>query len=51
VGEITKKVIKLLGETSENPKCHLHIPQFKKNIHVLSIIVQNILEKEGCEGK
>ncbi len=24
----------LLGETSENPKCHLHIPQFKKGIHV-----------------
>jgi hypothetical protein len=33
LGEKMKKVIKPLGETTnENPKCHLHIPQPKKNI-------------------
>jgi len=34
-----------MGETSENPKCHLHIPQFKKGNHLLNIIVQSILKK------
>ncbi len=27
---------------NENPKCHLHIPQPRKGIYVLNIIVQNI---------
>jgi hypothetical protein len=52
LGEKTKKVIKPLGEImNENPKCHLHIPQPKKGIYLLNIIVQGILEKKGCEGK
>jgi hypothetical protein len=51
-GARTKKVIKLLNKTmNECPKCHLHIPQPRKGIYVLNIIVQNILEKKGCEGK
>jgi hypothetical protein len=49
VREKTKNIIRLLGETSENPKCHLHIPQFKKGIHVLNIIVQGILEKKDVK--
>jgi hypothetical protein len=50
--EITKKIIRPLSETTnENPKCHLHIPQSKKGIYVLNIIIQNILEKKRCEGK
>jgi len=33
-GERTKNVIRLLGKTmSENPKCHLQIPQPKKGIY------------------
>jgi hypothetical protein len=48
LGEKTKKVIKPLGEAmSENPKCHLHIPQPRKGIYVLNIIIQNILDKRG----
>jgi hypothetical protein len=42
-----KKVIRLLHETtSENPKSQMHIPQPKKGIYVLNIIIHNILEKE-----
>jgi hypothetical protein len=44
-----KEVIRLSGKTSENPKCHLHIPQFKKGIHVLNIIVQGILKKKDVK--
>ncbi len=41
-----KKVIRLLCKTTnENPKYHLHIPQLKKGIYVLNIIIQNILKK------
>jgi hypothetical protein len=36
---------------SENPKSHLHIPQFLKIIYLLNIIIQNTLEKRGCKGK
>ncbi len=36
---------------SENPKCHLHIPQLRKGIYVLNIIVQGLLEKRKSEGK
>ncbi len=36
---------------SENPKYHLHIPQPRKGIYVLNIIIQNILEKIRNEGK
>ncbi len=36
----------LCQTTSENPRCHLHIPQLKKNIYVLNIIVQKIMEKK-----
>jgi hypothetical protein len=35
---------------NENPKCHLHIPQPRKGIYVLNIIIQSILEKKS-EGK
>jgi hypothetical protein len=50
--EKMKKVIKPLNKiTSENPKCHLHIPQPTKGIYVLNIIIQNMMEKRGCEGK
>jgi hypothetical protein len=39
-GEKTKKVIRPLDEImSENPKCHLHIPQPRNDIYVLNIIV------------
>jgi hypothetical protein len=49
--EIMKKVIRPLGQTmSENPKCHLHIPNLGK-VYVLNIIVQGIMEKNVCEGK
>jgi len=52
VGEKMKKVIKLLCETtSENPKCHLHIPQPRRGIYVLNIIVQGLLDKKRSEGK
>jgi hypothetical protein len=37
--------------TNENPKCHLHIPQPKKGINVLNIIVESVLEKKKCERK
>jgi len=41
-----------LGETtSENPQCHLHIPEPRKGIYVLNIIIQGILEKRRCEEK
>jgi len=36
---------------NENPKCHLHIPQSRKGIYVLNIIIQNILDKRRSEGK
>jgi hypothetical protein len=43
-GERTKKVIRPLCETmNENPKCQLHIPQLKKGIYVLNIIIQCLL--------
>jgi hypothetical protein len=35
-----------VGKKNEN----LHIPQLKKGIYVLKIVVQSILEKIGCEG-
>ncbi len=51
-GERTKKVIRPLCETmNENPKCHLHIPQPRKGIYVLNIIVQGLLEEKRSEGK
>jgi hypothetical protein len=51
LGGKRKKVIKLLSETmNESPKKHLHIPQSKKGIYVLNIVVQNILEKRRCGG-
>jgi hypothetical protein len=32
-----------MGETmNESPKSHLHIPQLKKDIYVLNIIVQSL---------
>ncbi len=34
---------------SENPKCHLHIPQPRKGIHVMNIIIQNIIKKENVK--
>jgi hypothetical protein len=38
--EKVKKVIKPLSKiTSENPKCHMHIPQPRKVIYVLNIII------------
>ncbi len=41
-----------MGETrNENPKCYLHIPQLKKDIYVLNIIIQSIMGKKKCEGK
>jgi len=47
MGGIMEKVINLMGKTTnENLKCHLHIPQFKKNICVLNIIIQIIMEKK-----
>jgi hypothetical protein len=47
-----KKVIKPLSKiTSENLICHLHIPQHRKGISLLNIIIQNIMEKRKCEGK
>jgi hypothetical protein len=39
------------NEWIENPKCHLYIPQPRKNIYVLNIIIQNLLEKRRSEGK
>jgi hypothetical protein len=51
VGEMMKKVIRPLCETmNENPKCHLHIPQSRKGIYVLNIIIQN-MDKRRNEGK
>jgi hypothetical protein len=47
-----KKVIRSLHETmNENPKYHLHIPQPRKGIYVMNVIIQTILEKKRCEGK
>jgi len=52
VREKTKKVIRPLGEImNDNSKCHLYIPQLKKDIYVLNIIIQGLLEKRRCEGK
>jgi hypothetical protein len=35
-----------MGETmNESPKCHLHIPQLKKDIYVLNIIVQSLFRE------
>jgi len=51
VGEKMKNLKLLCKIMSENPKCHMHIPQFKKNIYVLNIIIQSILEKKGSEKK
>jgi len=31
---------------NESFKCHLHIPQPKKGIYVLNIVIQNILGKK-----
>jgi len=50
--KIKIKVIKPLSKiTSENPICHLNIPQPRKGIYLLNIIIQNIMEKRRCEGK
>jgi hypothetical protein len=35
----------------KNLECHLHIPQLKKGIHVLNIIIQGLLKKKRCEKK
>jgi hypothetical protein len=52
MGEIMKINKLFMHETmSENPKYHLHIPQPRKGIYVLNIIIQNILEKIRNEGK
>jgi hypothetical protein len=51
-GERIKKIIRPLNKTTnENPKCHLHIPQPRKGIYVLNIIIQNLLEKKRSERK
>jgi len=51
-GEKTKKVIKPLCKiTSDNPKCHLHIPQPKKGIYVLNIIIQGLLETKKVKER
>jgi hypothetical protein len=51
-GEKTKKVIRPLCKTiSENLKYHLHIPQLRKDIYVLNIIIQSFLKKRRSEGK
>jgi hypothetical protein len=40
MGGRMKKVIRpLCKTTSDNPKYHLHIPQLKKGIYVLNIII------------
>jgi len=36
---------------NENFKCHPHIPQPRKGIYVLNIIIQNLLKKRRNEGK
>jgi hypothetical protein len=36
---------------SENPKSHLHIPQPRKGIYALNIIIHNILEKKQVMKK
>jgi len=36
---------------NENPKCHMHIPQSRKNIYMLNIIIQRILKKKRSEKK
>ncbi len=50
-GERMRKVIRPLHETTNNPKSHLHIPQPKKGIYVLNIIIHNIMEKRTSDGK
>jgi len=50
--EKTKKVMRPLGEImSDNSKCHLYIPQLRKDIYVLNIIVQGFFREKRCEGK
>lgn len=34
----------------ENPKCYLYIPQPRKGIYALNIIIQNILDKKKMKG-
>jgi len=41
----------LFETISENSKCYLHIPQLRKGIYVLNIIIQNILEKKEMKEK
>jgi hypothetical protein len=51
-GGRTNKVIKPLCKiTSDNPKCPLHIPQPRKGIYVLNIIVQGLLEKKEMKER
>jgi hypothetical protein len=51
-GEKTKKIIRPLKKTtSENPKCHLHIPQSRKGIYVLNVIIQSLFKKRKNERK
>jgi hypothetical protein len=50
--ERTKKIIRPLHETmSQNPKSHLHIPQPRKGIYALNIIIHNVLEKKQVMKK
>jgi hypothetical protein len=51
VGEKMKNSRLLCKTMNENPKCHMHIPQSRKNIYVLNIIIQSILEKKKNEKK
>jgi hypothetical protein len=46
VGEKMKKIKFICKTTSENPNCHMYIPQSRNNIYVLNIIIQNILDKK-----
>jgi hypothetical protein len=51
-GGRTKIIIKPLNEImNENFKCHPHIPQPRKGIYVLNIIIQNLFKKRRNEGK
>jgi hypothetical protein len=50
--ERMKRIIKHLNETMNiNFKCHPHIPQPRKNIYVLNIIIQSMLKERRNEGK
>jgi hypothetical protein len=45
-----KKVIRPWAEImNDNPKCHLHIPQFRKDIYVLNIIKASKKKKDAKE--